>query len=312
MHSEPTSPSPFDTTPPELVSQIFAWLPPEETFPLHLLSKRFHAILSTPHFQQLNARNALWPLIFFEPHNASFDRLFFLFPPTYQHECAKALNAALKKNDHDLLDWSDLSLEGSRLPAAIDQLTFFQGFHIRGTPLSGPIPPQLGTLQNLTTLEFVNNHLTGAIPHELGALVNLETLDLSWNLLSGQIPASLGRCVHLHSLFVRSNRITGPLPVELFTLPKLRAFDAGKNPLGGALQVGWTRLPKLEEVFLDECELEGEVPREFAGEEGGGGMPFDLFIFQNPKLALSFESERIFLDEGFPAADWAAMVAGGI
>jgi hypothetical protein len=44
--------------------------------------------------------------------------------------------------------------------------------------LSGPIPPELGSLSNLERLDLTGNWLTGAIPAELGSLNSLEALSL--------------------------------------------------------------------------------------------------------------------------------------
>ena len=46
--------------------------------------------------------------------------------------------------------------------------------------LAGSIPPELGSLTNLTYLELGHDELTGAVPAELGNLVNLQGLYL-WN-----------------------------------------------------------------------------------------------------------------------------------
>lgn len=42
-----------------------------------------------------------------------------------------------------------------------------------------------------------NNNITGPVPPEVGKLSKLHTLDLSDNLFTGEVPASLG---HLRSL----------------------------------------------------------------------------------------------------------------
>ena len=53
--------------------------------------------------------------------------------------------------------------------------------------LTGPIPPELGQIQKLTSLELGHNQLTGP-PSELGRLQNLWYLDLRENPLTGDLP----------------------------------------------------------------------------------------------------------------------------
>ena len=55
--------------------------------------------------------------------------------------------------------------------------------------LSGPVPPELGNLANLTRLDLGSNDLIGPIPPELGNLANLTRLDLGINDLTGSDPA---------------------------------------------------------------------------------------------------------------------------
>ena len=58
--------------------------------------------------------------------------------------------------------------------------------------MSGDIPPELGSLTNLTRLDLSVNQLSGEIPPELGNLTNLTELFLSGNQLTGCIPDKLG------------------------------------------------------------------------------------------------------------------------
>lgn len=86
--------------------------------------------------------------------------------------------------------------------------------------LSGPIPPELGSLSNLERLDLSGNRLTGSIPAELGSLNSLEALSLLGNQLTGSIPAELGDPGNLADLDLSENQLTGSIP------PELGAFDA--------------------------------------------------------------------------------------
>ena len=92
---------------------------------------------------------------------------------------------------------------------------------LHSNKLTGPIPPEIGNLTNLTLLYLSNNQLSGTIPLQLG---NLEFVDLFIhnNQLSGEIPGFLG--VNETFRFCH-NRLTGTLPVHLRTV----AFDFSGN-----------------------------------------------------------------------------------
>ncbi|MCZ0934887.1 MAG: Ig-like domain-containing protein [Gemmatimonadetes bacterium] len=67
------------------------------------------------------------------------------------------------------------------------------GLNLSWNNLSGPIPPELGTLAHLEILGLSGNELNGPIPPELGDLENLELLQLTRSNLSGAIPRSWAR-----------------------------------------------------------------------------------------------------------------------
>lgn len=111
--------------------------------------------------------------------------------------------------------------------------------------LSGPIPPELGNLANLTSLDLRRNELTGPIPPELGNL-NLTRLWLNDNELTGPIPPGLGDLANLRWLRLDRNALTGAVPRELGQLASLEAMGLSNNPeLAGALPAGLAALNNL-------------------------------------------------------------------
>jgi len=87
--------------------------------------------------------------------------------------------------------------------------------HIQTTEnqLSGSIPPELGNLSQLETLQLGVSKLSGPIPPELGNLSQLKTLELHYNSLCGVIPAELKNLSSLSILKLGNNQLTAaPYP----------------------------------------------------------------------------------------------------
>ena len=101
--------------------------------------------------------------------------------------------------------------------------------------LTGEIPPELGSLSNLTALYLDTNALSGAIPPELGSLSNLTDLSLYHNALSGAIPAELGSLSNLAELDLRNNALSGAIPAELGSLSNLTNLRLLSNDLSGCV-----------------------------------------------------------------------------
>ena len=111
--------------------------------------------------------------------------------------------------------------------------------------MSGEIPPELGSLSNLTKLVLTSNKLSGEIPPELGSLSNLTELVLSINQLSGEIPPELGNLSNLTLLALSSNRLSGEIPPELGNLSNLTQLYLITNQLRGSLPLSLTGLTEL-------------------------------------------------------------------
>ena len=83
------------------------------------------------------------------------------------------------------------------------------GINLNSNNLVGTIPPEIGTLTNLTRLNLFNNQLSGVIPTEIGTLTNLTQLNLPSNQLSGAIPTEIGNLTNLGSLNLSTNQLSG-------------------------------------------------------------------------------------------------------
>lgn len=126
------------------------------------------------------------------------------------------------------------------IPSAIAGLTHLQDLFLHHLPgLSGPIPPEIGKLSNLSRLEISWTGVSGPVPSSLGALKKLAQLNLSFNSLSGAIPVSLGT---IPGITLSRNRLTGAI------LNMFLGESAGRD------------------VYLDVSHnnLTGAIPAEFA------------------------------------------------
>ena len=145
--------------------------------------------------------------------------------------------------------------------------------------LTGRIPPELGTLANLRSLNLVDNGLTGEIPSELGTLANLRDLDLG-DGLTGEIPPELGNLASLHRLHLGGNDLTGKIPPELSNLANLYTLYLNGNDLTGEIPSELGDLTNLEVLWLHNNDLTGELPPEL----GGLANLEVLYLNNNPDL----------------------------
>ena len=167
------------------------------------------------------------------------------------------------------LDLSSNGLTGTIPPelgnlASLNSLDFADNGFLRDG-LSGSIPPELGNLANLTYLNLEFNDLTGGIPSELGRLASLNGLVLVGNDLSGSIPANLGSLGSLTSLWLGHNDLSGAIPAELSALVNLRVLSVTGNRLTGPLPPELGNLVNLGNLYLARNRLTGTVPDSFLG-----------------------------------------------
>ncbi|KAJ7528948.1 hypothetical protein O6H91_15G026400 [Diphasiastrum complanatum] len=166
------------------------------------------------------------------------------------------------------LDLSFNQLLTGPLPKELGNLENLQILNLQSCSFTGSIPAELGNLTQLNFLALNGNHFSGHIPSSLGKLSNVIWFDLSENLLSGNLPVStdnqeqvgldtLTAAKHLH---LSKNSFSGFLPKELCYMPNVIHLLLDGNNLSGPIPSDVSNLLSMEILRLDNNHLEGEIP----------------------------------------------------
>ena len=147
---------------------------------------------------------------------------------------------------------------------------------LRENNLSGTIPPEIGNLKLIDSLNLSLNELTGNIPPELGKLTSLEILDMQANQLTGEIPPDIGNLKQLGFLNLESNELNGNIPPELGKLIALHSLGLQRNKLTGEIPPVLGNLQILNYLTLSNNDLVGGIPQEL------GKLTELEFIFVSP------------------------------
>ena len=164
------------------------------------------------------------------------------------------------RQDGETGEWVSHGLRGT-IPPELGRLAGLTSLNLRANALAGPIPPELGNLADLEELWLDGNALEGPIPPELGRLAGLTSLSLSGNALAGPIPPELGNLAGLEGLWLDGNRLEGPIPPELGSLASLRGLSLDGNRLEGPAPAELGGLRRLEFLYLSGNALTGALPR---------------------------------------------------
>ncbi|KAK4399253.1 putative LRR receptor-like serine/threonine-protein kinase [Sesamum angolense] len=126
--------------------------------------------------------------------------------------------------------------------------------------VSGIIPPQLGNLSFLVSLDLSGNKFHGDLPEELAKLKRLRFISFSFNRFSWKIPSWFGALPNLQELPLENCSFTGSIPPSLSNISKLETLNLKSNSLEGMIPMEIGKLHNLKVLQLRENQLSGSIP----------------------------------------------------
>ncbi|KAK7336899.1 hypothetical protein VNO77_17450 [Canavalia gladiata] len=187
---------------------------------------------------------------------------------TYVDMSGNSLTGSLPLSLASLTRIKELAISFNRLsgelhPSLFSSWTQLISLQLQLNGLSGILPPEIGSLHNITVLLFFSNQFSGQLPPEIGNLSSLQYIDLSYNSYNGSIPPTIGKLHNLINLTLASNQLSGAFPPEIGDMGSLNVLDLGQNKLAGPLPSSIIRLKNITLFYLHSNNFSGTIPEDF-------------------------------------------------
>ncbi|KAK6144665.1 hypothetical protein DH2020_021485 [Rehmannia glutinosa] len=157
------------------------------------------------------------------------------------------------------LDISEMGFIG-KIPPEIGNLSSLVSLNIMGNYFHGQIPSSIFNMSSLEIISMMNNNLSGRLPVDICSLGRLKVLDLSMNMFYGEIPSSLEKCSKLEMISLFENNLGGHVPREIGNITGLTSLFLGFNNLEGNIPEELGDLNKLSMLSMPYNKLTGPLP----------------------------------------------------
>ncbi|GLT69600.1 hypothetical protein SLA2020_417380 [Shorea laevis] len=157
------------------------------------------------------------------------------------------------------LDLPNMNLTGS-LPPHLGNLSFLLSLNLSKNNFNDHLPPELGKLRRLRFMDFSHNFLDGSIPDEIWLLSKLEIFGVGDNQLTGTISRNIGNLTTLKRIYIGDTKIRGEIPQEIGNLHNLEIFSASNTSLSGLIPPNIFNISSLRWIYLHTNNLSGTLP----------------------------------------------------
>ncbi|KAL8482249.1 hypothetical protein ACS0TY_028412 [Phlomoides rotata] len=149
---------------------------------------------------------------------------------------------------------------GGTIPPHLGNLTFLRSLDLSSNSFT-EILSWLGRLSQLEHLYLNNNTFSGTIPLSLFNISRLHTLDMGYNFLDGIIPKEIANFSYLETLKLGGNKLTGSIPDSIFNMSSMIEINLRFNNISGKLPYNiCSNTPKLRIMSFSWNQLNGEIP----------------------------------------------------
>nr|XP_027083840.1 probable LRR receptor-like serine/threonine-protein kinase At3g47570 [Coffea arabica] len=164
------------------------------------------------------------------------------------------------------LNISNMGLTGT-IPPDLGNLSFLVSLDLRNNSFHGNLPEELSHLRRLRFILFSNNRFTGEIPMWFGHFPELRFLFLDNNGFSGFIPSSISNSSKVETLTLRGNFLEGNIPEKMGNLSVLKDLSLSGNYLSGQIPLSLCKISQLQSLDLSSNRFSGHIPKEIGNLE---------------------------------------------